>query len=295
MVTRRLAALLAVAATLAALAGCGSATVTRLAYANASFAYNNLGSDATWTLDDYFHLTTAQEDWVRERMDKALARHRAQELPRYRRFFEEVLAKAEAPFSAEEVGARYADVRSSYHRAVEQLVPDFAELLAAVDATQVTHLERKFAEENRKFVRESIRGTPEERRERREQRFANHIEAWVGPLSDAQRALVDAHYRNLPDLSEEMLGERRFRQTEILALARAKPPKAEMQAQLRHLLVETDSWRRPEYLAAVRERDARAFAMVAELSATLSDKQRSALQSRIRGFLRDIASLSAAG
>jgi len=285
--------LLAAAAALV-LAACGNTTLTRLAYANAAFAYGNFASMATWTLDDYFDLSDTQEDWVRERAGRLQEWHRTQELPRYRRFLEYVLAKSDAPWAAEDVAAQYAAVRTHYHRAVEQMIPDFAELLGSIEPAQAGTLERKFADENAKFVRESIRGTPEERREKRERRFVSHIEAWVGTLREEQVALVDAHYREIPDLSDEMLGERRYRQSEILALARARPPREQLQAQLHKLLVETDSWRRPEYLKALKDRDARSFAMIARLSATLSEEQRAALQARIRGFLRDISALTAA-
>jgi hypothetical protein len=169
-----------------------------------------------------------------------------------------------------------------------------AEFFGTMDASQVAQMEKRFAEENAKYVKETIRGTPEERRERREKRFANHLEAWVGSLSGEQRSRIDAYYRELRDLSEEFLGERRFRQGELLALARARPPKAEAETQLKRLFVDVDSWRRPELKQALRERDARYYALLSELSGTLSAKQRAALQARIRGLVRDIVNLTAA-
>ena len=292
MVSRLVRRALAALATLT-LAACGSAMMTRLAYDNAALAYSNFGSAITWTADDYVDLTDTQEAWVKERAARAMSWHRAEELPRYRRFLEEQLAKSAAPFTPEDVATQQAAVRASYYRALEQIIPDMAEFFATMDAAQVAQMEKRFAEENAKFVKESIRGTPEERRERREKRFANHLEAWVGSLTGEQHDRVDACYRELRDLSEEFLGERRFRQTEMLALARNKPPRAEIEAQLKRLLVDVDSWRRPELKQALRERDARYHALLSELSGTMTAKQRAALQSRIRGLVRDIANLTA--
>lgn len=277
-----------------ALAACSSGAFTRLAYNNITIAYGNLAPMLTWMVDDYVDLHGSREDWVRERLDRAIAWHRAEELPRYRAFLESTLALSDAPYRAEDIASRQRELRGYYHRVMERVLPDTAEFLANVDAEDIAHLERKFAEENRRFVRESVRGSPEERVERRLRRFAGHLESWVGPLDAAQRQLLAARYGELRDLSEEMLGERRFRQTEILALARAKPPRDQMQAALRRLLVETDSWRRPEYVEKLKERDARMQALIAELSATLSERQRDALKRRIRGFLRDISTLTAA-
>ena len=83
-----------------ALAGCTSSMLTRLAYSNASFTYNNLTPMLTWMADDYVDLTDAQEDQVRARLASLLQWHRANELPRYRTVLDTALAKAAGEFGA---------------------------------------------------------------------------------------------------------------------------------------------------------------------------------------------------
>lgn len=276
------------------LASCATATLTRLAYANAALAYSNLGAMLTWTVDDYVDLTDPQEDWVRARVERAMQWHRSQELPRIRRLLETVLARSEGTFTAQEVGAHQKALRAHLYRIAEQVVPDVAEFLGNVDAEQATQLERKFSEENAKFMRESIRGSPDERRGKRMRRFIDHLEGWVGSLSADQRELVAAYYRTAPDLSGELLGERRFRQSEILALVRGKAPREQMTTDLRRLLVDIESWRRPEYVEKLRARDQKIGEMLATVSATLTTEQRAAFQGRLRGLIRDITALTAA-
>lgn len=272
---------------------CSNAALTRLAYNNAAFAYGNLGPMLTWMVDEYVDIDGSREDWVRARIERVVAWHRAEELPRFRAFFESVLAKSEAPFRVDDIASHQREVRASYYRVLEQVIPDTAEFLLGLGPEEVAQIERKFAEDNRKYTKESIRGTPEERLERRVTRFIGHVESWVGSLDGAQRALVIERYRNLPDYSGELMGERRYRQTEMLALLRTKPSRARMEAGLRHIFVETDSWRSPEYAQKLRERDLRMHTMVADLSATFTEPQRNALKKRIRGFLRDISNLTA--
>ena len=48
----------------------------------------------SWQLDNYFELTTQQEEWIEERMRVHLDWHRKQELPRYRDFLIEVQNRA---------------------------------------------------------------------------------------------------------------------------------------------------------------------------------------------------------
>lgn len=274
-------------------AACSSATLTRLVYNNAGLAYSNLGPMLAYMVDDYVDVDGAREDWVRTRIDRAIAWHRAQELPQYRQFFESVLSKSAAPFKAEDIAAHQREVRTAYQRLMNHVIPDSAEFLSTLDAGDVQQIEKKLAEDNRKWVKESIKGTPEERMERRVKRFVGHLESWVGELSGEQKDLVATRYRGFADLSEEMMGERRYRQTEMVALLKSHAPRAQIEAKLRHLFVETDAWRRPDYKAHVALRDAQFHAMIAELSATLTEKQRGALQKRIRGFLRDISNISA--
>jgi hypothetical protein len=290
---RRFAQALTLAAAALLLAACASGTLTRIAYANAAIAYANLGPMVEWMADDYVDLSDAQEDWVRGRVARLMQWHRTEELPRYREFLESTLVHVDRPFTAQDVAEHDRMLRARYFRLVERVVPDVAEFLAGIGPEQVAQLERKFADDNARFVRESLKGKPEERRMRRMRRFVDHLEAWIGGTTPQQRELIAAHYRKLPDFSEEMLGERRFRQAEILALVKAHPPAQEMGAGLRRLFVESAAWRRPDYAEKLRLRDQQGFEMLASLSATLSPQQRAALQKRIRGFLRDIDTLTA--
>lgn len=275
------------------IAGCSSATITRLAYNNAAMAYSNLGPMLTWAVDDYVDLEGSREDWVRVRVERVLAWHRTEELPRYRELLETMLEKSARPFNVEDIDSHQKALRSAYHRVVAQVIPDTAEFFSSMGASDIEHMEKKFAQDNRRFVKESLKGSPEARLERRIQRFMGHLESWVGSLTSEQREMVLSRYPLLPDVADELMGERRYRQSELLALARSRPQRAQIEATLKRLFIDSASWRRPEYAAKLRERDARMNAMIADLSGTLSEEQRSHLQKRIRRFLGDISTLTA--
>jgi len=174
------------------------------------------------------------------------------------------------------------------------VLPDVAEFLAGLDDRQLAHLARKFSDDNRKFVKESIRGTPEERRAQAAKRTVVHLEEWVGRLDERQRAIVMAREAALPQAIEERLADRRYRQSETLAVARTKD-RARIAAALHRLLLETGTWRRPEYQAKLKARDELTFRMIAQLSATLTPAQRAHLQGRIHGYMQDITRLASSG
>jgi hypothetical protein len=276
-----------------AAAGMLLASCTRLLFSNVTVAYNNATPVIVWWVDDYVDLSDAQKSWMRERLSRTLAWHRARELPEYRRFFERVSAQVADNISVEEARAAQRELRAGYHRLLDHMLPDMAELLVQLDAEQLVQIERKFAADNRKIVKDSLEGTPEERNAKRVKRYIEQLQGWTGRLNRAQRDLVAAQVKTFPEFLEERLGERRFRQGAFMEIARAKPPREEAIAALRLLLVETDSWRRPEYQQKLRERDEQLFGMFASLSATLSADQRANLQARLRGFMRDITELTA--
>ena len=267
---------------------------TRLAYMNVSLAYSNATPMLAWMVDDYVGLDPAQKEWVAERIGRAMAWHRSRELPRYRGFLSSVAERSSRPYTEAEVAQAWADVRADYDRAVEHVLPDVAEFLARLDDRQLAHLEHRFVEDNERLVKDSIQGTPEERQRQSAKRFASHLEEWVGRLSEAQRAIVFRREASLVPMTEERLADRRYRQSGTLALARTKD-RERIAAGLRRLLLESDAWRRPEYVAKLRERDAATFRMIAQLSATLTPAQRAHLQDRIRDYIRDITRLAASG
>lgn len=262
-------------------------TVTRVAYNNATFA-------ATWVVDDWFDLHDGQRDWVKGRFARLLGWHRASELPAYERLLQDTAARAATRLTEEDARRVFGEMRALYHRTLRQAIPDMADFLLQVRPEQVAHLERKFAEDNARVAKESVKGTPQEQGERRAKRFVERIEDWTGRLSAAQRDLVRARVTTMEDIVDDWMGDRRFRQAETLALARARQSREEVIAGLTRLLIDTDSWRRPEYQAKLRARDGQVFALIAALDATLSAEQRARLHRRLGSYAADVAYLMAA-
>lgn len=281
------------AAAAAAVLLLGACSLTRLAYSNAALAYSSASPVLAWMAGDYVDMTEEQKEWVRARIERAFAWHRERELPEYRRFLERVMEQSSDDISVEEARAAHRSLRAYYHRTLDRIVPDLAEFLSQIDAEQAKQLERGFARDNRKFIAESLRGTPDERRARRARKLLDHLEEFIGPLSAAQRALVTERVGAMPELVDEQLADRRYRQAEILALVRDNPPREKWVAELHRLLVDTESWRRPEYQDKIRARDQKAFEMIAALSSTLTPDQRAHFAARLRGFMRDITELTA--
>jgi hypothetical protein len=290
MVTKRHLDFLLLSAAALLLTAC---SFTKLAYSNIGMAYSNATPMLAWMAGDYVDMSDEQKDWVRERITRAFAWHRSQELPEYRRFLERVAVQSEDGISIEEARLAHREMRVSYYRLVERVIPDLAEFLARMDREQAGQLERKFSKDNKKFLAEAAKGAPEERRARRLEKYYDHIEEFTGSLSDAQRQIIAESVGGLGEITEDLVADRRYRQSEILALVRSGANRDKIAVELKRLLVDTESWRRPEYQAKLLERDQKLFEMVSALSASLTPEQRAFFQRRVRGFMRDITELTA--
>ncbi|APV50392.1 hypothetical protein BWI17_12215 [Betaproteobacteria bacterium GR16-43] len=271
----------------------GSAVLLLAACSVGRLAYNNASPVVTYMVDDYFDLSGDQEDWVRTRFSRLQAWHRETELPTYERDLLEAVRRTERPLTLEDARWVNKTLRSYYDRAVEQALPDMAELLLQLDTEQARHFERRFAKESLKIEKETARGTAEERAERRAEKMIDQIETYTGRLSREQRALVAQDVRTMVDVAYMRLADRIVRQELIVALVQAKPPKAELVAGLRRVLMQTESWRKPEYTQALARRDEQVADMMVALSHTWTPEQRASVQRKLRAYLNDVSSLIA--
>ena len=204
-------------------------------------------------------------------------------MPDYERLLQETAARAATRIDADDARRIYREMRALYHRSLRQGIPDMADFLLQLHPEQIAHLERKFAEENARTAREILKGTPRERREAAAKRYLERIEDWTGTLSQAQREQVRARVAAMQDIADEWMDDRRFRQAETLGLIRARPPREAMIAALTRILVDTDSWRRPEYVAKVSARDERAYSRCSPHSTRRSPPEQRAKAHREAG------------
>lgn len=272
----------------------GACSLGKLAYSNAAFAYTKVPPALAWMVGDYVDLSGDQKDWLRERVDAALVWHRARELPQYQHFCEEILAYAAAgSVTPAQVGDMDRELRDYYNRMLDHVTPDLADLLLQLDTDQTGQLDRKFAKDNLKMVHDAEDGTAADRSASRTKKYLVPIEEFVGDLTDAQNAIVKRYADGYEELTQYRLADRQYRQSETLRMIGAKVSREEMIAGLHRLFVETRSWRSPEYRRKLAERDEKLYAMISELAASLSMQQRAYLQTRVRGYMGDIAGLSA--
>ena len=254
------------------------------------FAYNNADTWLRWQAGRYLDLRGAQAEEFNARSVAFLAWHRARALPLYAQLAEEAGARLALGASQADLVWGYDAIRQQSREGLRRAGAELGDFLDRVSPAQIEHLEGRFAQDNRKFAREALEGTPEERRSRRLKRMVHELEDWLGELSDAQRERVRQFNDGAPLNGELRDRERRRRQAEFIGMLRAQ----ESARRLADWAAEWERGREPALAAANRTFMEGFFAMLADLERTLSARQRQIAIARLREYARDFDLLAAA-
>jgi hypothetical protein len=190
-------------------------------------AYDYGDKFVSWQLDSYFELTDEQEDFVEELMKIHLDWHRAEELPRYKRFLTDIQSRGEDGLTMSELDEGFSRFETKQRRIFERLIPDAALFLTKLSAEQINNLERKMTEKNEEIL-EKVEDRQESIQEQREE-FLEEMEDWFGEFDSVQLLQINKWqtewYTETSEPNERRIDYRLKSQDQILALLRSFPDK----------------------------------------------------------------------
>lgn len=266
---------LALAATL-----CGCSTLR--------FAYENADTYARWRLGGYLNVQGDDADWLDERVDEFHAWHRANELPKYARLAREAEGRFADGISRADFIWGYDAVREQARESLRKAAQMVAPLLDRLTPEQIRYIERRIAEENRKFRRDYLRGTEQERRRKRAKLAVERLEDWVGKLSQAQVQRVREFAERAPLLDELRESDRKRLQADVMQIIHAR----EAQKRIATRVADWERGRDPAYTAGIETWREHAFAMLADLDRSLTREQRLRIAGNLRRYAEDFEALS---
>ena len=253
-------------------------------------AYNNADALIRWQAGRYLDLKNSQSEEFNARLGAFLVWHRSQALPQYARLAGEAGRRLERGASLADMVWSYDAIRQQAREGLRRAGAETGDFLDRLTPAQVEHLEQRFAEDNARFARDWLEGTPAEQRARRLKRLTHTLEDWLGELSDAQHERVRQFNEAAPLNGEMRDRERRRRQAELLAMLRAR----DSARRLADWAAEWDRGRDPAFARANREFTDGLLALLADLERTLSPRQRAVAVARLREYARDFQVLAAA-
>ena len=250
-----------------------------------------------WWLDGYVDFDHAQSQKVRDAVARWFAWHRRTQLPDYAA----LLARARTEVLADTTAARVcewqADIVARARTALDQAVPDAADLVLTVTPQQIRHIERHYAKKNDDFRDDYVQPDLRKRAEKALDRTIDRAEMLYGHLDEAQRARIAQALARSPFDPELWLAERQQRQQEALQMLRrltaegASPDQAQaaLRVYVEHLLRSPrEAYRR--YAARLDEFNC---AFAAELHNSTSAAQRRTAARKLAGWEGDLRALAA--
>lgn len=252
------------------------------------FAYNNADVFLRWQAGRYLDLNGAESEELDARIEALVAWHRTNALPQYARLAAQAGRRFARGLSQGDLVWGYDSLQVQWREVLRAGAGEIGDVLDRLTPEQIGHLERQIAEDNRKFARDYLSGTVEERRRRRFKRNLERLEEWFGGLSDAQVERVRRYSERAPFTDALRDLERKRLQAELVAMLRAR----EAKLRLADWAVHWERGREPAHVAAVRAQRTEFFTMLLDLDKTLSAGQRQAAESRFRELASDFEQLS---
>jgi hypothetical protein len=266
---------------LAAVCVLASCTVVRVAYESADEYLH-------YRANQYLDLDAKGAQELEERIAEFFAWHRKTALPHYARLSDEAAKRVSTGLAAEDIAWGYdtllAHARQSLRVGAERIAP----LLDRLTPRQIAHIEKRFAEDNRKFAKEHLKGTEAERRKRRAKRVEQRLEDWVGRLSQEQRQKVQRFAERVPLYDELRERDRKRMQAEFLDMVRRR----EAERRLPDWVAHWERGRDPAHVAASERFRKEYGELLLELDRTLSPEQRARAEANLRRYAEDFRILA---
>jgi len=255
--------------------------------------YNNADWLLTWQIDDYFDLTSDQEDFVEERLENLISWHRNSELPRYSEIVDEMILRAQRGISGEDYQWAINQFLDVYQTTINKAIPDATTFLMGLDSSQISYYieqtaHRYEAHENK----EQPQRTEQEQKERRYDRTIERMEEWFGELDDSQKESIKELSYQLPLRYKYFREDRLRRHNAFIALLKSDLPEEQFSAKLKTHFSDFNAGRSEEYKQATAAYNEASKEMAVEISKILNNSQKEHAFERVRSYQVDIIELA---
>jgi hypothetical protein len=252
------------------------------------FAYDNADAYLRWKAAGYVDLEGDDADELDDRIDEFHRWHRVNALPKYVTLAHEASRRFADGLSRPDLVWGYDSLRAQARESLRKAAELVAPLLDRLTPEQVAQIERRIADENRKFYRDNLRASERERRRKRAKYVTERLEDWVGRLTPAQVRRVRDYAERAPMTDELRERDRKRVQKDVIAILHARAAQKLLPERLAHW----DRGREPAYTAALDAWREQYFAMLIDIDRTLTPEQRARAAGQLRRYAEDFEALA---
>jgi hypothetical protein len=262
------------------------------------WGYETLPTWMMWRIQTYLDLEGEQKALARRHLDALHQWHQSTQLAPLASQLRALRARVQAgPIDAARLQALRESLAEGLEPLLDQAAPRIAEVVRTLEPEQLARMRREFAKDNDKLRRERLQGSASERIEARSKRYIERAEFFLGDLSAAQRQMIRQRSAQWPPVEQLWFDQRLARQQDLLNLLERlrteKPPAPVATRLMREHLQRYLQWREGSEREGGVASMAAGDALLVELQADLSVRQRQHLVDRLDDWIETLERLSA--
>ncbi len=185
-----------------------------------------------------------------------------------------------------------ASARARYRKLAATAAQDAAPVLATLAPAQIAALERRFAENNRKFETEYLASDDDKRRRAQARRMLDRFRDFAGDLTPEQEARIERFVLEHEKHVALRFDDRRQLQRDFVAALRQRHGPRELGASLADIFDKPELRRSEAFIREDRAWDEDLGRLIVELDRTLSPDQRVRVVQRLSDYAKDFAALA---
>ena len=255
-------------------------------------AYNQVDFLLKWWIDDYVDLTSEQEQLYDQSIPLLVKKHRQEELPKALQQLRKLRAKLDQPLQIDDGVNIVKDIKSFSRTSINLLQDDAVTLSLSLQPKQFSYLENAFAKSNKKFQNDFLKGSSEDRLDKRVEKIIERTESFSGNLSKSQKIQIKEIAREYLLDMEVVYQTRLYKQQLIMKtlkkIAQDQLPPVQTKLMINQLFNEIELGSTPEQKEFERRRDLHSGIVMAKITELFDEQQRKKTQAKIRSWEQDL-------
>ena len=254
--------------------------------------YNFLDWVLYWELKDYVKFTRDQRLLVKDEISQLIDWHRSDELPQYADELEKLSAGLVTGLTVEQLAESYNNLRHSWQRIVIKTLPAAVDIISNLNDQQVNDFLEMLIEKEGDDAKKIEKGTYVRTVKKREAYVSKKIVEVIGPLNEAQKALIAQWAQRMKPTKEFSLAQAIQWRTKMQTVLAERHDEQQLQKNLMVLFANPDQLRSASYRRVIDKNKHLVMQLLLDLNQTLTHQQRSKLVKKLNGYIEDFRDLS---
>jgi hypothetical protein len=256
------------------------------------FIYNHADWLISWYIDDYIDFNRTQKKIFRNYLDSQLEWHRQHELPRYKRFMEQLLVDINKPMTVEQMQQRSDESVDFWTAIMSNAMPGMAQQFLDLSEQQARHFLSQIEKEQRSLEYDQQHSSLEDSIKRRIESTEKSFGRFIGRLTDEQSGILANWAQQTHEIYPATIAQRSLWQEQLIkTFAKRRENPQQFRSEIFDLFVHADRYWTASYQQLMEKNQRVSYKMLVDIQHSLTDKQLRKLQKTLKNYIKDISKL----